>query len=201
MNHVEREALRYLGVRGPDARAEALVAECFDALSAAVPRHALRVLPAQEVERVFESRTLSRHLQGADEAALLAATLGAEADRLIRRAEAVDTLRAAALHACAAAKIEAYVDEVQSALPGAARSRFSPGYGDLSLDRQQALLDLLDAGRRLGLYLTAGQMLVPSKSITAIVAIGPRAEDRAFPKCAACDKKDCAYRTKRGVSS
>lgn len=190
-----QEALRYLGVRGQDANMERLVREGFAALGAAAPSHVTQALSLQEVLAAFPSRSLSAHLKGAAEAALLAATLGAEADRVIRRAEAVDTALATVIHACAAAKIEAYVDAVHAAIPGARATRFSPGYGDFSLAAQKELLSLTDAGRRLGLYLTDGCMLVPTKSITAIIGIGGEGPGGCrAPKCAACPMRDCAFR-------
>ena len=51
--------------------------------------------------------------------------------------------------------------------------RYSPGYGDLPLSVQPALLDALDAGRRLGVTLTESLLMVPMKSVTAVVGIGP----------------------------
>ena len=49
--------------------------------------------------------------------------------------------------------------------------RFSPGYGDLSLDYQEALLRLADARRRIGLTRSDSNMLAPQKSVTAIVGL------------------------------
>ena len=51
------------------------------------------------------------------------------------------------------------------------RGRFSPGYGDLPLQVQPGLLAALDAGRRLGITLTDSLLMIPRKSITAIVAL------------------------------
>lgn len=191
---VAREALRYLGVRQPDARTQALVADCLVALEVAAPRHVKVTLPVAEVLMAFDSDALASHLAGCGEAVLLAATLGTQADQMIRTAEATDTLRAAALHACAAAKIEAYCDAVQASMPEARRPRFSPGYADFPLSAQQALLRLTDACRRIGLYLTEGCMLVPTKSVTAVLGLGPALSGCPTDKCARCPKTDCAFR-------
>lgn len=193
MKPLHREALRYLGAAGGGDDLLPLVEAGMAELEAAVPRHRLAVLPLADVLAAFPSEALAAHLQGCGEAALLAATLGTEADRIIRRAETVDTARAVVLHACAAAKIEAYCDSVQAALPEARRPRFSPGYGDFPLSAQRRLLDLTDAGRRIGLYLTDAYMLTPVKSVTAVLGFGP-ALDCPADKCARCGKKDCAYR-------
>lgn len=191
---VAREALRYLGARQPDARTQALVADCLAALETAVPRHVKVTMPVADVRAAFDSEALASHLEGCGEAVLLAATLGTQADQLIRTAETTDTLRAAALHACAAAKIEAYCDEVQATIPEARRPRFSPGYADFPLSAQQTLLRLTDAGRRIGLYLTEGCMLVPTKSVTAVLGLGPALSGCPTDKCARCPKTDCAFR-------
>lgn len=189
-----REALRYFGAGADDPRAVALITAGFEALAEAPPRHRLATLPVEEINGAFRSRALAEHLRGCETAVLMAATLGARADCLIRRAEAADTLRALALHACAAAKIEAYCDAVQAAIPEARRPRFSPGYGDFALAAQQKLLALTDAGRRIGLYLTEGDMLAPAKSVTAVMGLGPAPEGCGMSKCARCSKADCQYR-------
>ena len=46
--------------------------------------------------------------------------------------------------------------------------RRSPGYGDLPLELSRTVLDALDATKRLGVSLTDANLLVPSKSVTAI---------------------------------
>ena len=71
---------------------------------------------------------------------------------------------------------------------------FSPGYGDWSLGEQQRVLDLLQAPKRLGLTLTAGGMLVPEKSVTALVGISDRQEESCGQKCMRCKKTDCPFR-------
>ena len=48
------------------------------------------------------------------------------------------------------------------------RARFSPGYGDLSLEIQPQILASVDAARRLNITLAKNLMMTPSKSVTAI---------------------------------
>jgi len=52
-------------------------------------------------------------------------------------------------------------------------SRFSPGYGDLPLDYQRTLLSVLDTSRKIGVSLTDSLLMVPSKSVSAIVGVRP----------------------------
>ena len=71
---------------------------------------------------------------------------------------------------------------------------YSPGYGDWDLGAQPLVLDLLQAPKRLGLTLTAGGMLVPEKSVTALVGISDRKEEACRQKCMRCTKTDCPFR-------
>lgn len=187
-------AMRYLGVRTPDAQSIALVSRAAALLGEVAPRHVLIELPIRAILDAFPGKSLARHLAGCDRAGLLAATLGAEADQRIRRAESTDVAMAAALHAYSAARIELYCDSVQEGLPEARRPRFSPGYGDLPLSAQRTLLALTDAGRRIGLYLTDACMLAPVKSVTAILGYGPPLDGCPTEKCARCERADCPFR-------
>ena len=51
------------------------------------------------------------------------------------------------------------------------KPRRSPGYGDLPLALSRKILDALDAPRKIGVFLTDNELLVPSKSVTAICEI------------------------------
>ena len=50
-------------------------------------------------------------------------------------------------------------------------SRYSPGYGDFPLTAQRELLSLLDAPRKVGVSLTDTLLMVPSKSVSAIIGV------------------------------
>ena len=51
------------------------------------------------------------------------------------------------------------------------RPRRSPGYGDLPLELSRTILDALDATKRIGVSITDSNLLVPSKSVTALCEI------------------------------
>ena len=51
------------------------------------------------------------------------------------------------------------------------KRRRSPGYGDLPLELSRTILDELDAPRKIGVSITDSNLLVPSKSVTAICEI------------------------------
>ena len=49
--------------------------------------------------------------------------------------------------------------------------RFSPGYGDLPLAVQPRFIEALDAQKLLGLSVNSSLLLVPAKSVTAVVGL------------------------------
>ena len=164
----------------------------------------LRHLSTKEImlgELRIESEKLSKHLRNCGKAILFAATLGTGADLLLRRWSVADMSKAVIMQASAAAVIEAYCDACQKELSVEVakeglylRSRFSPGYGDFSLDYQKELLILLDAPKRIGLTVTDSMMLTPTKSVTAVMGLTAEKESCNVHKCATCEAVDCPFR-------
>ena len=209
------EVLRYLGYGGAAAerRILALIAQLTAELEACVnPKSSFGICdcridaPAVTLGDItVNSKNLAEHLKGCRHAALMAATLGAGADSLIRRYSVRDMEKAAIAHAICAAMIEAYCDQAECEIlqnselyPAALTDRFSPGYGDFALSHQKDILRLLgelNRGSHIGLTLTDGYMLIPSKSVTAV--IGLTGEKRhAKEKCGSCAglKERCAFK-------
>ena len=147
----------------------------------------------------IRSAALARNLAGCTRAILFAATIGSAADRLRMQTQVRSPARAVVLDAMGTAAIEALCDSLcadwrRQAAPQQLRPRFSPGYGDLPLALQKDLLSLLDSPRQAGIMLTEGLMMLPHKSVSAIVGIGPAGCDAPLHDCAACGKKNCAFR-------
>lgn len=209
------EVLRYMGCP-PDqadpatrALAEGCAAELLRVIQ---PRWAYRVFDLIMEEGgvrlssglLLPGQDLKRHLKGCTRAAVFCATLSAGADALIRRAESGDMARALALDCCAAAAVEALCDqierELQGLFPGCAFPfRFSPGYGDLPLSLQNELLPLLDAPRRVGLTASASHILLPRKSVTAILGVAEGEIEKTVRSCLSCPAHgSCQYRKSGG---
>ncbi|MEI3232816.1 MAG: hypothetical protein V8S24_17230 [Gordonibacter pamelaeae] len=144
-------------------------------------------------------RDIARHLDGACEVANVHGlhALGAqEGERALRlRAGRERHGRAPVYEAAASALVEAAADaeEARIVAEAAARGlrtnfRYSPGFGDLPLAVQPAFLAALDAPRRIGLAATAGNLLVPTKSVTAVVGLfeGEPSNASARSTCASC---------------
>ncbi len=209
------EVMRYMGCP-PDRADEALkdqVRACARELLRSVrPRWSFRTVDiSSEPEGIrlesgllLPGGDLKAHLSGCDRVVLFCATLGAETDALIRRAERLDMARALTLDCCASAAVEEVCDrietELQGRFPGCSFPfRYSPGYGDLPLEIQGALLDLLDAPRRAGLCATGSHLLTPRKSVTAILGVARGDIETKKRSCLGCTAREsCSYRKAGG---
>lgn len=208
------EVLRYMGFRGnaPDKsftqRIDALEQEL---IKAAVPRLVWRMEELVRCERGLyagglrlSGRDIEAHLDGCSHAVIMAATLSIEADRLIDRAQSRSLADALALDALGSAGIEQICgkaeDIIKNQLPEKYMTwRFSPGYGDFPIDIQKSLADILDAGRRIGLTVTDSCLMIPRKSVTAVIGVSDRPLPEKRRGCLYCKMRDkCNFR-KNGV--
>ncbi|MCD8088725.1 MAG: methionine synthase [Oscillospiraceae bacterium] len=196
------EALRYAGVRGePTEALRRQAAAVATALTEAVrPRYTYRIFAVQrrtdgfylpEADILLPGESAARMLAECDRAALLACTLGAQFDAMLRTEQARDMAQAVLLDACGSAWVEAGCDEAErelkARLPGAyLTDRFSPGYGDLPLVLQPSLCAALDTQRRLGLCVTESLLMNPGKSVTAVVGLAKRPQAARIRGCAYC---------------
>ncbi len=206
MEYNRREALRYLRARADDEAAGVLADTVYLKLRNEVQaRHILQkhriTTDAQGVTLDcgvrFTSKDLAAHLKGCQKVLLLAATLGSRIDIAIRRLAVASVAEGAAAQAVAAALIESYCDGVQAQADTdglAQRPRFSPGYGDWDLREQKLFFPLLDCEKRIGLTLTDGLMMAPSKSVTAVIGLSEHV-DCVWNKCMTCGNIGCPYRS------
>ena len=138
-------------------------------------------------------------------AAILVATLGIPFDTLVRHRQARDMAEAVMLDALGSAWIEAVCDEQERAIAAAhpglyLTDRFSPGYGDLPLSLQGALLGATEAGKRLGITLLPSDLMIPSKSVTAVIGLSDRPQQARIRGCAYCAlAQDCMIRKRGGA--
>lgn len=120
------------------------------------------------------SKDLERSLSGCGEIILFAATAGMEIDRLILKYGRISPARAAVIQAMGAALIERWCDELCAGFTkeyGANKFRYSCGFGDLPLELQRDIFTALNLNKTLGISLSEGCLMTPSKSVTAIVGI------------------------------
>ena len=174
-------------------------------LQSSQPRVCWRVFPsAPLLEQLLTGQDIRSHLSGCTDCILLAATLGAQVDTLIRRAQVNDMEQALWLDAAASAAIEEVCDTAQrqiaEQLGQSLTHRFSCGYGDLPLSIQPQLCTLLDSAKSIGLSVSHSSMLTPVKSVTAILGILPAGTVASAPKpCTICHLKENCVLRRKGV--
>lgn len=197
------QALRYLGVKGePDSATLELMDRAEQALlQAANPRMVTVTTSCAEMAPYLQGQDIARHLSGCEQCVLLGCTLGAEVDRIARSAAAADMAYAVVLDAMASVLTEAVADQAEQALREQFQTkgqfltgRFSPGYGDWAISVQNDLVRLLDAPRKIGLCATTTHLLVPRKSITAILGVADHPVTGQRAGCAHCALREhCSY--------
>lgn len=206
----KEEILRYAGMKQATPEIDALISDC---LLEAGPALSYRVcygefpvsICGDTVNLSFTKTTscdLAKNLAGCKSIVLFAATVGIGIDRLVSRYERLSPSRALILTAIGAERIEALcncfnneVKKEKEAFGLYTRPRFSPGYGDLSLEIQTHILSVLDCNRKIGLNLNNSLLMSPTKSVTALIGVGAcHTKSNADRSCLLCKKTDCEFR-------
>lgn len=209
-----QETKRYAGLmKARDFSGDKIAAACDNARLLAQPRGIWEIYDYDCQEQIIKSQPpcklqgqkISSHLAGCEKVIVLAATVGEAIEEEItaRFADGEYTM-ALLMDAAATTAVEQLADGMEKALTpkmGAQgfllKWRFSPGYGDWPLEQQPELLRLANA-EKIGISLTSSLMLMPRKSITAIIGLY-RKQENTRPghkpeSCALCSQVNCPSR-------
>lgn len=214
MDWLTKEAIRYLGYKNntADEQTLRLIEEAFTEIKKVSNEkyiYSVLELNRTETQKLYfgniatDSHGLNRALKGCDKVILFAATLGTEVDRLQSRQSVMNMAKAVVIQACAAAYLEKYCDECQNQIAKKVkqegyflRPRFSPGYGDFSIEYQENIMQILDCAKKIGLTVTDSYMLSPKKSITAVIGMSRTDEKFHQHGCEVCGNINCDFRRK-----
>lgn len=207
-----KEVERYLGYRGLttiDEKMQSVIEDCIREMEEAMtPRCIYKTFPIEwdgdscEFAGIrVEPGNLTRNLKGCKEIVMLAVTIGPGADRLVKRSEIRDMLKAYTYQAVGAAAVEAWCDEVNERIKQEAadkelyaRPRFSPGYGDFPLEVQKDFERILEMPKSIGVSLSESLLMTPTKSITAVIGLSDKATDCHRAGCEECNMHEtCEY--------
>jgi len=115
---------------------------------------------------------------GDKEVVFLCGTLGADFDRWQRRLSTLSSADAYLSQRVGLEEIEAVMDKLEEKVGRLLAEegkrllpRRSPGYGDLGIELNREIVARTDATRKIGVSVTENDMLVPSKSVTAVCEI------------------------------
>lgn len=208
------EVLRYLGYKGQniDNITNLLIEESMEEM-----RKLIYERYDYKIFNIFKDETdlwlrdsnfklvghdIKKHLSKSEECILLGVTLGHDVDRRIRYYEKISMDKALILDACATTAIEEVCDEIceeiESELEKSNKKltkRFSPGYGDFPLDIQGKFLSVIGASKSIGLTSTYSSILIPRKSVTAIMGIIDINDKKEEKNCLECNKySTCMFR-------
>ena len=205
------EVLRYMGYAGQsmspelERRIDTGMERC---LSIGVPRGVWRIfdvdgdgtkengmpfvrLAGTSLELLGTS--MQKHMDGAVAVGVMAVTVGMGVERELRRLSLTDRVGQIVFDAAATTLVERTADACEASIVAAgherglfANFRFSPGYGDMPMTTQPVLLQALDAQRQLGITLTDTMLMVPTKSVTAVVGLFETIQPSTHATCAGC---------------
>ena len=206
-----REILRYLGYKNQEAdeNVNRIVEDCLELLWKNVSaKYRVREFSLTLGEdnmingEVFQakSKNLSVNLKDCEKILVFAATLGVGADYLIQKYNRLEMSRAVILQAASAAMIEEYCDQVCEGLKREYEEKglycvkgSVPDMGIFSKLPEECF-KCLDAGKHLGIKLTDSFLMMPSKSVTAVIGVSKKPHRCDVKGCEACGKTDCLYR-------
>lgn len=209
----ENEILKYLGYRGQifDDALMQQIHTCIDeVMRASMPRIVWKRMPV--IDRRVDGLTLSGNdmkglLESCDEVVLLGATIGALVERLLMQYEIKSMSDALIMDACASTAVENVCNCFEADLRQEVEAeglyltdRFSPGYGDLPFSENEDFCRLLNVEKRIGVTQTPTHLMVPRKSVMAIMGISKNPVKLRGKGCENCPMfRGCRFR-ERGVT-
>lgn len=207
-----REAYRYMGGVGePDSELETELKKAAELV--------LKTVTARTVERIsaidrsdgimlpelglrLKGKAIEALLHECDSCALFCATVGNGFEALIRKWQLRNLTFTSMLDACASSAVESLCEGVEARLKKSyaeqglfLTDRFSPGYGDLPIEIQPALCSALDSSRKIGVSVSESGIMIPRKSVTAIIGISKKPQRHFETGCRDCAVSDnCKFR-------
>jgi hypothetical protein len=195
----------------PSARIESLVKEYADNICHLIePSYSYVIRDVSSVRGarvfiegsvVFRSNVIAELLRQCPKVAVFVLTIGGRLGEVVRQLSGEGFLvQAAVLDAIGSDAAETLAHVVQDIIKSEAAAeglaisrRFSPGYCDWRVSQQKMVFRAL-GGDCAGVHLTDGCLMVPQKSISGIIGIGPADKVEGYNPCSTCNKRDCAGR-------
>lgn len=195
----------------PSARIESLVREYADNICHLIEpsySYVIRDVNSVRGSRVFiegsitfRSNIIARLLEECQKVAVFVLTVGGRLGEVVRQLSGDGLMvQAAVLDAIGSDTAETLAHVVQDIIAREAAAeglgisqRFSPGYCDWRVSQQKMVFRAM-GGDTAGVRLTDGCLMVPQKSISGIIGIGPRDKVESYNPCLTCKKHDCRGR-------
>ena len=208
------ECKRYAGLSSQAEFPNVLIEKaCLEAQTLIAPQGVWEIYPYDnkhnkilaEQPLTLTGNNIIRHLQAAEKIAVLAVTIGVYLEtEVTRHFETGDYTLGLLLDAAGTTAVEANADSLSAIIAQKAApkgfsplSRFSPGYGDWAVTSQPDILRLAGAAQ-IGIHTTPTFMLLPRKSVTAVIGLVPNAGTShrlcTTNTCKNCNQPHCLAR-------
>lgn len=151
---------------------------------------------------IFEGQVIAQLLAQCHKVVVFLVTIGKHLEETVcRLAEDGLIVQSAVLDAIGSVAVERVADFAQGRIGEVASGqglvispRFSPGYCDWDIEQQEMLFRAVDSDSA-GIRLTEGHLMIPRKSISGIIGIGPsNGGVENYNPCKTCDRHDCRSR-------
>ena len=214
----KKEVLRYLEYKNQkiDSNLNSIIDDCIKLTKSKInPRYTLGVysilkekinynyqIKFRDSELVIESKDLYKLLNNCNECIVLAATIGINIEKEIKINSYLNLTKSIIIDACATTAIEDFCGKLQSNIELILNkegkyitNRYSPGYGDLNIDFNEIFINLLSTSRKIGLTITEDKIMVPRKSVVAIIGISEIKNKYNKKSCLDClNYNRCKYK-------
>jgi hypothetical protein len=210
----KQQVLNHIGYgtsHTPSARVESLVKEYADNICHLIEpsySYVIRDINSVRGSRVaiegsvtFRSNVIAQLLEQCQKVAVFVLTIGSRLGDVVRLLSKDGLMvQAAVLDAIGSDAAETLAHVVQDIIGKQAEAeglgislRFSPGYCDWKVSQQKMVFRAMN-GDTAGVRLTDGCLMVPQKSISGIIGIGPPNEVESYNPCKTCKKRNCIGR-------
>ena len=206
------ETRRYAGLNKADFPARLLEDACLEAQLLAQAKGVWQLYDYNKRTNTiitenfftFEGKKITAYLKEADKIAVMAVTIGESFEKAVTGHFARGSYSyAVLLDAAGTTAVEMAADQLSKTIGQYANklgytplSRFSPGYGDWDITAQPSVLKLAHGGEA-GIIVTESCMLVPRKSVTAVIGFVPHRkepEKHSHNHCNYCSLQNCLAR-------
>ena len=197
------EAYRYMGCRGTvDSDIENELKNAAALIEKhATPRVISKIctldksdgLTLKETGLKLEGKAIAALLHDCELCAIFCATIGNDIEALMRKWQLKDLAFASMLDGCASSAVESLCNRVENEMSTEygtqgyfLTDRFSPGYGDLPLSIQPNFCAALDTTRKIGVSVSESGIMIPRKSVTAIIGFSKNPQKHFDTGCSDC---------------
>lgn len=209
------EVLRYLEYKGQDIDNNLIeiIEECRNITKDRInPRYTFRVYSIKQKYKgiielegtnlILESNDLYEILKDCNECILMAATLGINIEKDIKKYSCTELTKGIIIDSCATTAIEEVCDRVQNEIENNILKngqyltfRYSPGYGDLSIEKNTEILTILNGQKEIGLTITNSGIMIPRKSVVALIGVSDKKAISTKKSCDYCNNRhNCDYK-------